>query len=92
LNEVEYDIKNYQERDLSFPWKPKAEVDNTNRGLDNSRYHTKLRKPNPIIVLLYIQKLERKQSHFDYAFKNMEFRTLFSKQWTAPGLGNHGVQ
>jgi hypothetical protein len=30
--------------------KPKAEADNTNRGLDNYRYHCK--KPNPIIVLL----------------------------------------
>ena len=34
--------------------------------------HTLIRKPNSIIVLLYIQKLERKQSHFVYAFKNME--------------------
>ena len=36
-----------------------------------------IRKPNSIIVLLYIQKLERKQSHFVYAFKNMEFSRAF---------------
>jgi hypothetical protein len=36
-----------------------------------------LRKPNSIIVLLYVQKLERKQSHFVYAFKNMEFSRAF---------------
>jgi hypothetical protein len=28
-----------------------------------------IRKPNSIIVVLYIQKLERKQSNFVYAFK-----------------------
>jgi hypothetical protein len=46
LNEVEYDIENYQGRGLSFP--PKAELDNTNREaliiLDI------IRKPNSIIV------------------------------------------
>ena len=66
-------------------------MDNTNRGLDNSRY---LRKPNSIIVLLYIQKLEQPRlpkkdpgyeveargeakSHFLYAFQNMEFSRAF---------------
>ena len=47
-----------------------------------------IRKPNSIIVSLYIQKLERKQSHFVHAL----FRALFIKEWTAPGLGNHSVQ
>ena len=73
LNEVEYDIENYRGRGFCYRPKPKTELDNTNRGLDNSRYH----KPNSIIVLLYIQKLERKQSHFVYAFKNMEFSRAF---------------
>ena len=41
LNEVEHDIENYQARGLRYPPKPKAEVDNTNRGLDNSRYYAK---------------------------------------------------
>ena len=41
LNEVEHDIKNYQGRGLRYPPKRKAEVDNINRGLDNSRYHAK---------------------------------------------------
>ena len=41
LTEFEHDIKNYQGRGLCYPPKPKAEVDNTNRGLDNSRYHAK---------------------------------------------------
>ena len=36
-----------------------------------------IRKPNSIILLLYIQKLGRKQSHFVYAFKNMEFSRAF---------------
>ena len=35
LDEVEHDIENYQGRSLHYP--PKAEVDNTNRGLDNCR-------------------------------------------------------
>ena len=41
LNEVEYDIDNYQGQGLCYPSKLKAEVDNTNRGLDKSRYHRK---------------------------------------------------
>jgi hypothetical protein len=53
---------------------PKAEVDNTNRGLDNSRYHTKTEFNNCFSL---IQKLERKQSHFVYASKNMEFSRAF---------------
>ena len=41
LNEVEHDIENYQGRGLRYPPKSKASVDNTNRGLDNCRYHAK---------------------------------------------------
>jgi hypothetical protein len=68
--EVEYDIENYQGRGLCYP--PKAEVfTQTEIILDI------IRKPDSIIVLLYIQKLKRKQSHFVYAFKNMEFSRTF---------------
>ena len=35
LNEVEHDIENNQGRDWRYLPKPKAEVDNSNRGLDN---------------------------------------------------------
>jgi hypothetical protein len=52
LNEVEYDIENYQGRGLCHLPTLKADVDNTNREaliiLDI------IRKPNSIIVLLYI--------------------------------------
>ena len=35
LDEVEHDSENYQGRGLCYLPKPKAEADNTNRGLDN---------------------------------------------------------
>lgn len=50
LNEVEHDIENYQGRGLCYPPKPKAEVDNTNRGLDNSRYYAKAESNNCFIM------------------------------------------
>ena len=50
LNEVEYDIENYQGQGLRYPPKLKAEVDNTNRDLDNSRYHTKTESNNCFII------------------------------------------
>ena len=50
LNEVEHDIENYQGRGLRYPPKPKAEVDNSNRGLDNSRYHAKTEFNNCFIM------------------------------------------
>ena len=53
LDEVEHDSENYQGRGLCYLPKPKAEADNTNRGLDNFAI---MRKPNPIIVLLYNYK------------------------------------
>ena len=53
LDEVEHDSENYQGRGLCYLPKPKAEADNTNWGLDNFAI---MRKPNPIIVLLYNYK------------------------------------
>ena len=53
LDEVEHDSENYQGRGLCYLPKPKAEADNTNRGLDNFAI---MRKPNPVIVLLYNYK------------------------------------
>ena len=53
LDEVEHDSENYQGRGLCYLPKPKAEADNTNRDLDNFAI---MRKPNPIIVLLYNYK------------------------------------
>lgn len=41
LDEAEHDSKNYQGRRLCLKQKAKAEADNANRGLDNSRYHAK---------------------------------------------------
>ena len=53
LLDEEHDSENYQGRGLCYLPKPKAEADNTNRGLDNFAI---MRKPNPIIVLLYNYK------------------------------------
>ena len=36
LEETKHDIKNYPDRTRCYLPKPKAEVDNINRGLDNS--------------------------------------------------------
>ena len=52
LDEVEHDILNYQNRGLCYLPKPKAEADNT-----DTRFliiHDIMRKPNSIIILLYI--------------------------------------
>ena len=35
---------------IQYPPKPKAEVDNTNRGLDNYRYHAKIEFNNCFIM------------------------------------------
>ena len=51
LAEVEHDIMNYQNRGLCYLPKPKAEADNTREVLI---IHDIMRKPNSIIVLLYI--------------------------------------
>ena len=47
---VEHDIENYQERGLRYAPKAKAEVNNTNRGLDNCRYHAKTEFKNYFIM------------------------------------------
>ena len=57
LNEVEYNIANYQDRGLCY--RPKAEVDNTDRGLDNSRYHTKTEFNNCFIIYSKARKKAR---------------------------------
>ena len=52
LDEVEHDIMNYQNRGLCYLPKPKAEADkHRHEVLIN---HDIMRKPNSIIVLLYI--------------------------------------
>ena len=43
-------IENYQGQGLCYPPKLKTEVDNTNRGLDNSRYHAKTEFNNCFII------------------------------------------
>ena len=48
-----HDTENYQGRGLFYLLKPKAEADNTNRGLDNSQYH-EITSFNKINVLLHI--------------------------------------
>ena len=53
-NEVEYDIENYHGRGLCYPSKPMAEVDNTNRGIDNSRYYRKTEFNNCFIVYIHL--------------------------------------
>jgi hypothetical protein len=72
LNEVEYDIQIDQGRALSFP--PKAEVDNTNRGLDNSRYHTKTEINKCFIIY---SKVREKAKPFCLRLKNIEFSRAF---------------
>ena len=74
---------------VNIPSKPKADMDNTNRGLDNSRYHTKTEFNNCFIIY---SKARKKAKPLFTLLKIWNFRALFSKQWTAPGLGNHSVQ
>ena len=50
LNEVEHDVENYKGRGLCHPPKPKGESDNTNRGLDSSRYHAKTESSNCLCI------------------------------------------
>ena len=51
LDEFEHDIMNYQNQGLGYLPKPKAEADSTDTSLI---IHIIMRKPNSIIVLLYI--------------------------------------
>ena len=39
--QVEHDIENHEGRGLRYPSRQKAELNNTNRGLHDSRYHAK---------------------------------------------------
>ena len=57
LNGVEHDIVNYQGRGWRYLPKPKVELDNTNRGLDNCRYHAKTEFNNCFI--LYSQQKKK---------------------------------
>ena len=52
LDEVEHDILCYQRQGLCYLSKPKVEADNTNRGLDNTRYHAKTKFNNCFIIQL----------------------------------------
>ena len=46
---AEYDSENYQGRGLCYLPKPKAETDNANRGLDDSRCHAKTESNNCLL-------------------------------------------
>ena len=59
MHKVEHDIENYQGQGLCYPPKSKAEVDNTNRGLNNSRYHAKTESNNCFII--YSKTRSKKQ-------------------------------
>ena len=51
LNEIEHDIENYRGQGLRYPTDAEgAEVNNTNRGFDNSRYHAKTEFNNCFIM------------------------------------------
>ena len=52
MNEAEYLMKNYGDRGGCYPSRPLAEADSTLRHLHDS---SMIRKPNSIIVLLFIQ-------------------------------------
>ena len=73
LNEVEWDMRDYQGRGLCYLPKPKAEADNTNRGLNNSSYPTRTEFNNCFIIYLYLQTFPLKKpvictfSHLAYA-------------------------
>jgi hypothetical protein len=74
-----------------------AEVDNTNRGIDNSRYYRKTEFNNCFIVyihLLYIHLTLRTGSK-PFCLRFQRFGTfgrfLANNAWTSPGLGNHSV-
>ena len=60
LNEIEHDIENYHGRGVFYPPKPKAELDNTNRSLDSSRYHGKTESNNGFIAY---SKQSNKEQH-----------------------------
>ena len=54
-------MRNYQGRGLCYLPKPKAEADNTNRGLNNSSYPTRTEFNNCFIIYLYLQTFPLKK-------------------------------
>ena len=50
-------MRNYYGRGLCYLQKPKAEADNTNRGLNNSSYPTRTEFNNCFIIYLYLRTL-----------------------------------
>ena len=72
--------------------KPKAEADNTNRGLNNSSYPTRTEFNNCFITYLYLRTISLKKS-FVFPLKSQEanmflnnFRTIFVAETMFPGL------
>ena len=60
MDEAEYDMKIYADREGRYPPKPKAEADNTLRDLHNSSYHTKAEFNNCFInYSKYFQSLNK---------------------------------
>ena len=74
MDEIEHDSENYEARGLRYLPKPKAEADNTNRGLNNSRYHAKTEFNNCFIIQLYNYKCK---SHYE-VFEVRHAMTRFS--------------
>ena len=54
-------MRNYWGRGLCYLPKPKAETDNTNRGLNNSSYLTRTEFNNCFIIYLYLQTFSLKK-------------------------------
>ena len=74
MNEVEDDIENHQGRGSRYPLKPKAVVDNTNRGLDNSRYHAKSEFNNCFIM--YSKPKNKEQNKWNTLFTLKQYLVL----------------
>ena len=55
-------MRNYLGRCLFYLSKPKAEVDNTNRGLNNSSLPTRTEFNNCFIIYLYLRTFPLKKS------------------------------
>ena len=64
LNEIKYDMRNYQGRDLCERPKLKAQVDNTNRGPNNFSYPTRTDFNNCFIIYLYLYRTPGKRLPF----------------------------
>ena len=55
-------MKNYKRRGLCYLPKPKAEADNTNRGLNNSSFPTRTEFNNCLIIYLYLRTFPLKKT------------------------------